>query len=1807
MIRPYTPTPSLTRLISIGILLSGVLAVQSSAQTSNPNSGSTPSGLKPGSPSGSYSLSGFDNVNLYNGNLSFHLPLLGIGGRGDAKTQMMLAIDSVHWTVDTEVDSGLETYGANPNWWGGLKVGYGPGVLQGRQVNWRYLQSPNGRITVTRLTFTAADGTEYELRDALRNGEPYTGTPSSRNRGKVWVSTDGSSVTFISDIDITDYSAPNGEDGYIYPTGYLFLSDGTRYRIGNTGGAQAGLVTKIRDRNGNELSFTYDTNNRVETITDSLNRQITISYDLVDPLKQRYTYDEISYKGFGGTPRSLKVWRTNLGRVLRSDSDYVAKSYHDLFPDLGGSSTLFNPSNIASSVELPDGRTYELRYNPWGELARVVLPTGGAIEYDYTNYPGTGLKQDIHRRVTARRVYSDGATNTLESRQAYSHSYSLNPNRAEVLVKQYGATNNLLAQDRHYFAGHPQESLSISPWDNGLWSDGREDKTESLSLSDPNPTVLHKVEQTWQQSGNSGLNIWWQNGLNNGPSMNPRVVETVTTLMDSSPNKVAKQTAINPVNPTVVGFDQYNNQTDSWETDYGNGAPGVWLRHAHTDYLTTQTVNGTTYNYDTIAGTSSSPDVANTIHLRRLVKEQLVYAVNSTTGADAATAAADTRFYYDQTSLKPYSGISGHDSAYTDSYRTRGNLTRASRWRDLPTTAWLNADQEYDIAGNVWRSTDARGNAISFDYTDCFGAPNGEARSDTAPSELGTQHGYAFVTSVANALSQTSYAQYDFYLGLPVDGEDINGVVASGYYTNTQGQTDPLDRPFKVVTAVGTSVQSQTSFSYNDAARIVTVTSDRAAYNDNALKTETFYDRLGRTTETHTYETASSYVISKQEYDALGRVKRTYNPYRTTSDPTYGSIENTYDALGRVTVVTASDNTQVTTVYDNNRVTVTDPAGKTRRSITDGLGRLMQVVEDPNGLNYSTNYLYDILGNLRRVEQASATQGTQYRYFLYDSLSRLVRAKMPEQDANGAMAPTLTDPLTNQSAWAAAYNYDANGNLETRTDARNIVTSYAYDALNRNTTVTYSANANTPNITNRYDNASLTYGKGRLWQTETAGSEGTLWTINSFDALGRTLSQSQQFKTGNAWSTAYTAQQAYNITGNISSETYPSGHTVAYTYDNAARLSVFSGNLGDGATRTYASNFVYDEGGRLLEERYGMQTALYHKLRYNVRGQLYDVRLSTVSRAIDSTDWDRGCLAFYYSANNPTWGSSGTDNNGDVRQAEMYVPNGDGSYNMLRELYTYDSLNRLQAVTEYQWGSQFVFTQGYDYDRWGNRTLNSSTSSTVNHQPFTVNTSNNRLGVPTNQTGQMTYDAAGNLTADTYSRADTSRTYDGENRLAANTNNSQEVSRYTYDSSGRRVRRNVNNQETWQVYGIGGELIAEYAANASPSSVQKEYGYRNGELLVTATSTAGIQWLIGDHLGTPRIIADQTGSLSGIKRHDYLPFGEEIFAGAGGRTMTQGYLTDNVRQKFTKYERDSETNLDFAEARYFSSTQGRFTSIDPLSASMRASDPQSFNRYSYVGNNPVNWIDPSGMDWENNAAKQAASMHYLDQMGTLSLTPTTLHGDSGEFYAPPITNDAEEDVEEEATNTVGEGVDQNAQNMQPATEGITPTTPLALQVLSIEVLQICKKGNNDCGNPVNSPHGIALGITYQVTGMEGALRQGDLIPYEKISPTRIETEIQTSTLGSSEGKLGPSRNSQNTGKTNAQGQFIDSPVAISGPSFIRKATATQRIYFKVGGLKYFVRENKFTLTGTQDKKNKLFIYTITNGSDITATFRIPYK
>src|SRR5687768_15496586 len=119
---------------------------------------------------------------------------------------------------------------------------------------------------------------------------------------------------------------------------------------------------------------------------------------------------------------------------------------------------------------------------------------------------------------------------------------------------------------------------------------------------------------------------------------------------------------------------------------------------------------------------------------------------------------------------------------------------------------------------------------------------------------------------------------------------------------------------------------------------------------------------------------------------------------------------------------------------------------------------------------------------------------------------------------------------------------------------------------------------------------------------------------------------------------------------------------------------------------------------------------------------------------------------------------------------------------------------------------------------------------------------------------------------------------------------SQDGADYSYDADGKRVKKVVGTVSTIFVYDVSGRLIAEYS-NAVPAS-------------------NGTRYLTGDYLGSPRVVTDSSGVVKA--RHYYHPFGEEVGL-RGGRTEPNGYVADNVRQKFTAKERDNETGLDSLE------------------------------------------------------------------------------------------------------------------------------------------------------------------------------------------------------------------------------------------------------------------------------------------------------
>src|SRR5262249_17269880 len=475
--------------------------------------------------------------------------------------------------------------------------------------------------------------------------------------------------------------------------------------------------------NGNKITFTHDTSGRVLTITDSLNRVVTFAYNVI--MGGSYgTGDLITFNGSGGTPRYLRVTRTTLSEALRSGFSIN----YNLFPQYNQSTFNPNPSGVPKTLWLPDDRKYEFRYNDYGEVARIELPTGGASEYDWAagviNGPASGAigrwnecgnfvggysyEPGIYRRVIERRIYKDLNSSVYESRETISRPESINSalagkinegyqNSGAVEVNTYNYSGTMLESVNHTFdaTNSPYNSITYSLiFYDAPWQEGKERLTEAFATNGSSRGPLLRSEEST---------------LGNG-----HIDAIITTLSDS--NQVTKKTFV---------YDTHNNQTDVYEYDYGAGAaPAKSLRRTHTEYLTTNSVNGLTYN------TPYPIDPANPIiNTRNLPLQRIVYTVNPSNGAE--TWATQTKYEYDlydasanHAPLKNRTNISGLDSAYTTSYQTRGNVTKVDRWLNSSGSSLVSSWAQYDIAGNVVTAIDENGNAAIFDFSDRFGSPD---------------------------------------------------------------------------------------------------------------------------------------------------------------------------------------------------------------------------------------------------------------------------------------------------------------------------------------------------------------------------------------------------------------------------------------------------------------------------------------------------------------------------------------------------------------------------------------------------------------------------------------------------------------------------------------------------------------------------------------------------------------------------------------------------------------------------------------------------------------------------------------------------------------------------------------------------------------------------------------------------------------------------------------------------------------------------------------------------------------------------
>jgi YD repeat-containing protein len=561
-------------------------ALDSYAQQSQYDRGTPPQFAAGVSSLGSYMSTEFGTVNLSNGSLNFNIPLGKIGGRGTVELPLVLSYSSKVWSasmdVDTERESGTEQsvafadYDNQSSFAGAAAPGWS--LRAGIYISStfirikRIMSGPSvGCYTygLHKLTLNLPDRGEVEFRDDSTNGAPLPlncSTQQTASRGTRWHSTDGSGAIFINDVD-------NGVG--LFPTpnlsGTIILADGSRL-----GSATNGAIV---DRNGNKIINTFN------GWTDQLGRTTTIQYGVQDPDNPSITLAVlVTIPGYQGAIRYYKIktgimnqnYRSDINPtlpVITGDWDPEGWGYNwwgthtNLFlKSYGLYAQQIDDREVLTEVVLPDGRALKFRYNEFGEVAEVELPTGAKIQYDYgyapalptgkspswetgTNGAGSGIATDVKwvdRAVERKRTYPDGVN--LEATWIFGYgSHAIGGiTYPATVVTVNSNTSTLLSKQRLLFlqAGRytePYNSLSLHDGTYyTLWSTGVEWRVEAL---DAGGAVLSATEKDWTQRAP----VSWSTYPQEQPANDNRVNQSRRYLENGMMAK------------TESTYDQYNN------------------------------------------------------------------------------------------------------------------------------------------------------------------------------------------------------------------------------------------------------------------------------------------------------------------------------------------------------------------------------------------------------------------------------------------------------------------------------------------------------------------------------------------------------------------------------------------------------------------------------------------------------------------------------------------------------------------------------------------------------------------------------------------------------------------------------------------------------------------------------------------------------------------------------------------------------------------------------------------------------------------------------------------------------------------------------------------------------------------------------------------------------------------------------------------------------------------------------------------------------------------------------------------------
>jgi RHS repeat-associated protein len=813
--------------------------------------------------------------------------------------------------------------------------------------------------------------------------------------------------------------------------------------------------------------------------------------------------------------------------------------------------------------------------------------------------------------------------------------------------------------------------------------------------------------------------------------------------------------------------------------------------------------------------------------------------------------------------------------------------------------------------------------------------------------------GNAFPSSINEPLNLSRSFTWNCAGGVNTQVTDENGNNVSSSYTDPD-----FWRPASVTDQMG----NQTSLNY-----YVNPTATEATLNFNGTistsDVRTTLDGFGRAIFNQRLQTqgGSNYDTGEIDYNSLGQPYISRMPYSATASPSGDNTSapattTTYDALGRVVQTQDADGGYVSYKYTNNDVLQTvsgTPSGTQsfqKQFEYDGLGRLTSVCEInvsgnlPNagtcGQNtsqngYWTKYTYDALGHLLTVTQnAQAASGSQQtRSFTYDLLGRMTAETNPETGSNGASGTiNYTYDSTSSSTCGSTPALGCGDLVQKKDNAKNI-TNYTYDALHR---VLTAGNSTISGATLRafvYDSTSGTPPSGwsastanpktRMIEATTTNTSSTVLTDEwfSYDKDGRLTDVFQKTPDSGGYyhSTAsYWPNGVLNTLSLLNSSAAALIPAQTYGVDGEGRPNGVAAASGQNPVTsvTYSSSSTTNPLGALTNVTFGSGDSDAFTYDPNTG------RMGTYTFSVNSKT-DVGTL---------TWSANGTLTSLVINDQ---IPSTADSQTCT---YGYDDLQRVSNVT---CGTFWV--QNFTYDAFGNITKNvPGGDGGLTFQPTYLTSPH-----PTNQFLSLPgvtpqYDANGNLLTDNLN----TYTWDPNwGTMLTVTPSGGTTVTATYDALGRMVENNAGGTWTEFVYGPTGKL-----AKCNGQTLIKALIALPGGAKAIYNSSGLAYYRHSDWLGSSRLTSTATAPTSMYSSSAYAPFGEQ-YATVGSTDAS-----------YTGQDQDTVSSLYDFPARRQSPSQGRWISPDPAGrGSVTLTNPQTWNRYAYVNNNPLRLVDPLGM------------------------------------------------------------------------------------------------------------------------------------------------------------------------------------------------------------------------------------------------------